>query len=167
MVIVWRKPMQVMNEERYQAGLKNMEFHLSNSDALCREANASLGILLTAGIGALGYTAHLVETSGPCEVWAATAAVAVHLFVTCVLLVYHCLSVDDVMPPTNEPQNLKCEGYTWEEVLPVELDNLQVRIDFNQARNERTGAWLNNLRFAAFAVPVTFVVVWAVVSALD
>ena len=144
-----------------------MEFHLDNSETLSRDANTSLWILLTAGLGALGYTAHLIETSAPTEVWAATGAVAVHLLIICGLMVRHCLSADDIMPPTNEPQNLKCDGYEWGEILPVEIDNLQVRIDFNQARNKRTGAWLNRLRYAAFAVPVTFVLVWVVLSARD
>ena len=144
-----------------------MEFHLGNSESLSRDANTSLSILLTAGLGALGYTAHLIETSAPTEVWAATGAVAVHLLIICGLMVRHCLSADDIMPPTNEPRNLKCEGYEWDEILPVEIDNLQVRIDFNQARNKRTGTWLNWLRYVAFATPITFVLVWAVVLALD
>lgn len=155
-----------MNEKRYQTGLKNMEFHLDNSETLSRDANTSLGILLSAGLGALGYTAHLIETTAPTEVWAATGAVAVHLLIICGLMVRHCLSADDIMPPTNEPRNLKCDGYEWDEILPVEIVNLQVRIDFNQARNKRTGSWLNRLRYAAFAVPITFVVVWGVVSAM-
>jgi len=136
-----------MNEERYQTGLKNMEFHLENSESLSRDANASLSILLSAGLGALGYTAHLLEASAPTQVWAATGAAAVHLLIICGMMVRHCLSADDIMPPTNEPRNLKCEGYEWEEILPVEIDNLQVRIDFNQARNRRTGICLNKLRY--------------------
>jgi hypothetical protein len=156
-----------MNEQRYQTGLKNMEFHLGNSETLSRDANTSLSILLAAGLGALGYTANLIDKSAPTEVWAATGAVAVHLLIICGMMVRHCLSADDIMPPTNEPRNLKCEGYEWEEILPVEIDNLQVRIDFNQARNKRTGTWLNRLRYAAFAVPTTFALVWGVVSVWD
>lgn len=155
-----------MDEERYQAGIRNIEFHLDNSETLSRDANTSLSILLTAGLGSLGYTAHLIETSAPTEAWAATGAVTIHLLIICGMMVRHCLSADDIMPPTNEPRNLKCEGYEWGEILPAEVDNLQVRIDFNQARNKRTGAWLNRLRYAAFAIPVTFALVWGAVSAL-
>ena len=144
-----------------------MEFHLGNSETLSRDANTSLSILLTAGLGALGYTAHLIERSAPAEVWSATGSVAIHLLIICGMMVRHCLSADDIMPPTNEPRNLNCEGYEWNEILPVEIDNLQVRIDFNQARNKRTGKYLNRLRYSAFAVPVTFALVWGVVSAMD
>ena len=156
-----------MKEQQYQAGLKNIEFHLNNSESLSKDANASLRILLAAGLGALGYTAHLIETSAPGEVWGATGAVAVHLLVICGLMVRHCLSADDIMPPTNEPRNLECKGYSWEEILPVETGNLQVRIDFNHARNKRTGAWLNYLRYAAFFAPVTFALVWVILRAQD
>jgi hypothetical protein len=154
-----------MNEKQYQAGLKNIEFHLSNSESLSRDANASLTILLAAGLGALGYTANLIEKSAPCEVWAATGAVAIHLLITCGLLVRHCLSADDIMPPTNEPRNLDCTGYAWDDILAVENCNLQVRIDFNHARNKRTGVWLNRLRYTAFAAPITFGLVWVLLSA--
>lgn len=148
--------------QAYEQGLKNAEFHIANADSLQKEANSSLTVILAAGLGALGYSARLIEQNAPLELIGAVGAVSVHLLMVAGLLVRRCLSAGDIMPPANEPSNLAHQNFTWEEVITVEIPNLDVRISFNQARNKIVGRWLNGLRYAAFSSPLTFLLVWAV-----
>ena len=156
-----------MKTEAYKEGKENAQFHLDNAEALCREANGSLTIVMAAGLGALGYTASLIEKAAPDNLVVATAMVSIHLFIVAGLLVRKCLSAEDIMPITNEPRNLVHEDFEWEDVVSVEIENLNSRIDFNQARNKAVGNWLNRLRYAAFATPATFVVAYLVGLAVD
>ena len=66
------------------------------------------------------------------------------------------------MPPGNEPKNLLVVDCELEAVRLAELDNLQARIDFNQARNSRVGKHLNTIRLLTLASPIVFVVSIAV-----
>lgn len=153
-------------EKVYEQGVSNAQFHLDNGEVLSRESNASLSIIMTAGLGALGYVAHLIESNASLALTLALVATSFHLFIIAGLMVRKCLSAEDVMPVHNEAQNLIHPECTWNEVLKVEVKNLQARTEFNRLRNRDVGKWLNGLRMAAFLSPVTFALVWGVALAL-
>ena len=155
-----------MIKEVYGEGKETARFHLENSTILTREANSTLLITMAAGLGALGYTARLIEEGASSQLVVAVGLVAIHLLLVAVFLVRKCLSAADIMPVTNEPRNLYQKDFEWEQVLEAELGNLDARIQFNQLRNKVVGTWLNGLRYAAFAAPLTFLVAWLVGSAL-
>lgn len=153
-------------KEAYQQGLETVRFHLDCADALAREANSALTLIMGAGIGALGYSAHLLEEGdvGTTLLAVAAGAVAVHMFILAAILTRQCLSARDVMPATNEPNNLIVDGYSWAEIREEDAKNLNVRIQFNRTRNLGVGKWLNKIRYCAFAAPVTFSVAWWVAA---
>ena len=113
-----------------------MEFHLENSDCLNRESHVTLTFIILA-----------VSSSF------AGAVLGIRL-------TRYCLWAENVMAPSNEPKNLQLSlgTYALEEIREVELENLQARIEFNQARNARTGEHLNRSRLKICATPAVFLI---------
>ncbi len=148
----------------YEHGLKNAEFHLACGDSLTAASNFSLSLFSGAALGALGYTAHLVESHAETPLIVATLAVALHLLVVSTLLVLKCLWADDAHPAHAEPKALLPQPggpvFTWEEQIRYEIEHLTYRIQANRYRNEQVAKWLNRLRIAGVLAPVTFILVF-------
>lgn len=138
-----------------RAGAENMKFHLANADALLKESNSTLLLVVAAGTALLSFA---TGTSG----WEPKAIAAfsggVWLYIVGALIVAMCLRVRAIEAPTNEPINLLHPEHELDDIRRVELQNLQARITANARRNDTVGAWLNRARFAAVTVPLVLAV---------
>ena len=136
----------------------NAAFHIANSDALAREGNTLLNLLLA---GAGGSVAYLVNLAGKSSLfWQQTGigAAAVYLFIVAALLLWKCLWVRPIWPPSNEPGNFPLDGYDLDAIRRVEMRNRQTCITANVGRNDAVGMWLNRCRALAAATPIVFAV---------
>jgi len=141
---------------------KNAEFHLKDMECLNREAHATLSFLFVVVSASFAGAVRLWQTSQfPERGWGlALFSLCLYLSLLAACITRCCLMVEDVMPPSNEPENLKLqEGFVSEQIREAELGNLQKRIDFNAARNERVGDRLNRVRLLICASPVVFLLV--------
>lgn len=149
----------------YAEGKANAAFHDACGDNLTAAANHTLTWLSTAGFGAVAYAAHLFEVGarGPAP-WAVLAG-AVHLLVVSAGIIWKCLSSRPAYPPSNEAKNLVHPGFSWVQIVETEIGLLADRVSRIRARNELTGRWLNRLRYAALAAPLTFALAWGLAAA--
>ena len=134
-----------------------MDFHMANMDGLQREANTTLNFLYVFISAVFSAILKLYFESGYEIFKIALAVLCLYLTATAVYLVISCMMARDVAAPTNEPKNLRDrEGYTSEQIQNFELENLQLRIDSNRKRNEKTAFHLNAIRFLLCFSPLFF-----------
>jgi hypothetical protein len=134
-----------------KAALENLRSHLLSTDAMTREANSTLTILLAALSGAFAYALKGDEHAGLAYV------LTTYLSLLSLLLVWFCMRITRAPAPTNEPRNLMQEGYELEALRRAELKNIQERIDEAAQRNFVTARWLNRVRMAAVCAPLAAV----------
>jgi hypothetical protein len=141
-----------------------MDFHLQDMELLNKEAHTTFTVIIAAIAGLFGYGLNIydkvAEGSGAHAplLWAIATSL-LHLIIIGCVAVMETLMARAVMPKGNEPTNLMGEHldkYTVEQIREVECLNLQARIDANQARNQKMGKCLNNLRLALVATPLIF-----------
>jgi hypothetical protein len=142
---------------------ENAAFHLANAEALLREGNTFLNLLLAGAGGSLALMVTLAEKSAPTWQTGGVGATSGYLFLLSALLLLKCLWVRPIYPPANEPKNLMQDGFEIEQIRKVEMRNRQACIDANRDRNDEVGLWLNRCRAMAAATPLIFLVVAAVV----
>jgi hypothetical protein len=143
---------------------ENITFHLANLDALKKEAESTLNFLFLILSGAAAYTVQLIKDDNPFGALVLGTATA-YLSLVAVYITQRCLTSGDVMPPTNEPDNLKLnEGQDLDALRKEELKNLHERIQFNRARNTLLGKRLNKSRLLICATPLVFLIAGLVVS---
>lgn len=140
------------------AAKENAAFHISNADALARESNMLLNILLGGAAGSLAYVVTLAEKGAALWLKAGVAAISAYLFIVAGILLLKCLRVRPIFPATNEPKNLLPEGFDLDSVRRAELKNRQACIDANRDRNDSVGMWINRCRALATATPIIFTV---------
>ena len=137
---------------------KNADFHLENAEALLREGNTFLNLLLAGAGGLLALMISLAEKTAPLWQTAGTGAASAYLFFLSGLLVFKCLWARPIYPPANEPKNLMQEGFEIEQIRRAELKTRQACIDANRDRNDLVGLWLNKCRAMAAFTPIVFAV---------
>lgn len=144
----------------------NAAFHITNADNLTKESNTLLNLVLAGGGGALALAAGLLQKITPVPRWqiAAVSAAAGYLFLLAGLIIWRCLWVQDIWPPSNEPKNFPLTGYSVDELPGFDLENQQGRIGKNRTRNEVVGTWLNKCR--ALAAPTPIVTALAAIAAV-
>jgi hypothetical protein len=135
---------------------ENAAFHLSNADALLKESNTLLNLLLAGAGGALGLMIALAQKIAPTWQLAGVCSVSLYLFAIAGLLLFKCLWVKPIYPPSNEPVNLMQDGFDVLEIRKAELNNKQGCITLNRERNDHVGYWLNRCRAMAACVPLVF-----------
>lgn len=146
------------------AAKDNAAFHIANADALARESNALMNMLLAGAGGALAYLVTLTDKGAALWLRAGMAVTVAYLVIVAATLLYKCLRIRPIWPPANEPKNLIQDGFEVELVRLAELKNRQTCIDANRDRNDSVGMWLNRCRAMATATPVVFVVAALVVA---
>lgn len=137
-----------------RAGIENLKERSQNADAIHKEANTLLALILSGAGAALYFSAN--ESS------LAALIVSFWLFCVALILATKCLLFRDYPPVWNEPKNLTPEGYTLDEVRGFEIQNLQQRIEQATASNYTTSSWLNKCILAACATPLIGIIAWAV-----
>jgi len=133
-----------------KAATENLKGHSQTVDTLAKEALTTLTILLAALSGAFGYAL----TASDYRIGA--VVLTIYIFVICVTLVTRCMMIEEFPAITNEPRNLKQDGFPLDILRSVELQNMQCRIDMAAQRNAITAQWLNRLRIAAICSPLIF-----------
>lgn len=146
------------------AAKENAAFHIANADALTRESNTLLNVLLGGAGGSLAYMANLAEKDAALWQIAGFGATSAFLFAVAALTLWKCLRVRPIMPPTNEPAHLSTEGFDFDVIRRVELRNQQTCIDMNRKRNDDVGFWLNVCRGLAVCTPIIFAMTALVVG---
>lgn len=132
----------------------NAAFHVANSEALAKEGNTLLSLLLA---GAGGLSAYFVALAGkdvPTWQLAGVGGAAAYLFILAGLTLWSCLWVRPIWPPANEPANFPLEGFDVDAVRIGEIPNRQACITANRERNDSIGMWLNRCRALAAATPI-------------
>ncbi|MEO8838834.1 MAG: hypothetical protein ABI351_08980 [Herbaspirillum sp.] len=137
-----------------QEAKANAAFHISITDALMRESNTLLNLLLAGAGGSVAYAVNLTGKAA-WQQWG-MATTAVYLFIVAAMVLFYCLQTESAWPPANEPKNFPLSGYTLNEVREGELASRQRCIDRNRLRNEQVGVWLNRCRALAVAAPIAF-----------
>lgn len=138
------------------AAKENAAFHIANADALSRESNTLLNMLLAGAAGALAYLVTLTDKGSAIWLKAGMGATATYLFIVAAALLYKCLRIRPIWPPANEPKNLTPDGFDAESIRRSDLKNRQACIDANRDRNDSVGMWLNRCRAMATATPIVF-----------
>lgn len=147
-------------------GERLMVFVIESLDRARAEATTTLSILL-AGAGACFFLA--VEKWGlDAPLTAALLGVVVYLFGLAGALVWRCLILMDIYPPTNDPKNLwprscdpECDLVKLRENSLVALSE---RIRMNTEINQVVGSQLNLVRKLMVLTPAVFILVFAVVA---
>lgn len=140
----------------------NAAFHIASADALCKESNTLLNILLGGAGGSLAYMANLSAKAAANWQIFGFGSTSVFLFIVAGLTVWKCLRVRPIMPPANEPIHLMRDGFDADAIRYSELKNKQACIDLNRARNDDVGFWLNLCRGLAACTPIIFALAaWA------
>jgi hypothetical protein len=154
-------------EYMQQEAAKNMEFHLQNMDNLQKESNTTLTFLYVV-ISASFSAALKLFLDGKFIILAiALSFLCLYLVFLAVCLLLGCMMVRPVKAPANEPKNLKIPtGYSSEEIQNFELENLQVRIEYNLDRNLATARRLNFVRVAICLSPLFFLGVLTLIALL-
>lgn len=141
----------------------NLLFRLNNLENLIKDANSVL-LLLLAGIGASMAYGYKFYISTSYEEWLliSVLAVGIYLLVLANILISKCLKIDEIQPPSNEPDNLYQKEFDILLLREIELKNIQERIDKATARNTITAIWLNRVKVAAASTPAVFIISWVV-----
>jgi hypothetical protein len=137
---------------------ENASFHIANADALTRESNVLMNMLLAASAGSLAYFVTLTEKGAVLWLKVGVGATTAYLFAIAATLLYKCLRIRPIWPPANEPKNLILEGCDADSVRRAELKNRQACIDLNRDRNDTVGMWLNRCRAMSTGTPIVFAV---------
>jgi len=135
------------------AGIENLRTRIEVSDALRREANTTLALLL-AGAG----TALTVATGAGYQ--RPALAVSLYLFGLGALVVLKCLRFGMYPALWNEPDHLNKPEHSLDDVRRWELQNLQNRITDAISINSARAHWLNGIRLAAAVTPLVGLVAW-------
>ncbi len=146
------------------AAKTNAEFHLACADALAKESNFLLTIVLAGAGASFGYAINLAEKSAPQWLLCGLGTVSIYLFAVAALTTWKCLWAREIFPPSNEPKNLNHDDLDANAIRRAELKNRQKCIDLNRDRNDKVGFWLNQSRLLTAATPVVFAVVALVVA---
>ncbi len=152
----------VVNEQFLElaekAGFENLKAHLAHAETLSKDASTTLTVLLAGTGGALAYTVKWFEAAAMRPILWGAVATTVWLACLSALLVLQCVRTVRTEMLYNEPMNL----YKPELGLPIlearywELANVQARITSTKARNRPIALWLDRIRIAAAASPLTF-----------
>jgi len=137
---------------------ENIKFRLSCFDALIKECNITLTILL-AGVGATATYVFKLLSSTSFEKWLVfgIAALCLYFLLLCGIVLFKCLSIGEVQVPTNEPDNLYQPKFTLLQIRELELKNTQTRINKAVSRNSMIADWLNIVRTMILASPLIFI----------
>jgi len=135
---------------------KNMAFHMENMECLQKECTVTLTFLFVV-ISASFSAAVKLFTDAHFILAISISVLCIYLSALAVYLVFSCLKARAVKAPANEPKKLAIKyPYTSEEIQTFELENLQLRIEFNMERNEKTAKHLNAVRVLICASPLVF-----------
>jgi hypothetical protein len=135
---------------------QNATFHIANADALAKESNLLLNIVISGAGGSLVYFINLAEKQTSNWIQIGTACISSYLFITAAIILWKCLLIRPIYPPANEPKNLLHETKTIDEIRLDELTNRQSCIDENRIRNDEVGYWINKCRGMLVATPLIF-----------
>ncbi len=138
---------------------ENLKFRISCLDTILKDCNTTLTILL-AGVGVTAAYAFKLLDSKSSETWLLFGVLGVCLYflVLSGVLLYNCLSIEEIQVPTNEPKNLYQIQFTVLEMREGELKNIQSRIDKAATRNSKVADWLNIVRLLIILSPFIFVI---------
>jgi len=140
--------------------LENLRCHIQSADALTKEGNSTLTILL-GGAGA-SITGVLSPTWAQLH-WITKpllAILAVALFACAAYIVRKVLWARDIEVPTGTPNNLM-EGWAYglDDARRGELENIEEKVRKTIVRNAESGDALNGARLIAIASVVVAIVV--------
>ena len=135
---------------------KNASFHISNADALARESNLLLNIIISGAAGSLAYFINLAQKESSVWLQVGTCFISIYLFLVAALILWKCLLIRPIYPPANEPKNLLHETADIDTIRLAELSNRQACIDENRVRNDEVGFWINRCRGMLVATPIIF-----------
>jgi hypothetical protein len=134
----------------------NVAFHLACADALEKQANIFLTVLLAGAGASFGYLINLTEKAAPKWLLWGLGAASLYLFAMAALTTWKCLRARAIYPPANEPQNLIHDDFDTDTIRRIELKNRQKCIDLNRIRNDQIGFWLNQCRLLTAFTPLVF-----------
>jgi hypothetical protein len=123
-----------------------------------------LNLLLAGAGGSVAYFVNLVGKGAPLWQQAGIGAASAYLFVVAAIVLWRCLRIGPLWPPSNEPANFPMQGFSIDSIRAVELRNKQACIAANMQRNDFVGAWLNRCRKLAVATPIVFAAAAALVA---
>jgi hypothetical protein len=138
---------------------ENMKFRIQDADNLSKQSGATMTILLTVLGAGTAYGIKLFDAQGDKSLFIAAIVFSVYVLLVCAFLVFKCLKIQAIPPPTNEPENLYKKSMSLDSVREEELRNLQSRINQLVVRNDATARWLNCIRLLTVASPIVFVLV--------
>lgn len=138
--------------------------HIEDVGHLTNEAHVTFGIIAAAMSGLFGYLLSVVDAAKPIgdQRWVlitGLAAAIVWLFVWGAILVKRAMMAGDVHHLGNEPKNLlndEMKKFEVGAVREAECTQMQERIEFNRARNQRTGRVINRVRIMLLVTPFIF-----------
>ena len=149
-----------------KAAVEHLKQRVECADVLAKEAATTLTVLLAGAGGSLAYGIKIADGDFSASVLIATF-VCVWLAICAILLVHKCLKIEAIALVYNEPKNhllRLTSDASFENWRKEELLGMQVRIDANTLRNDRTAKSLNHVRTMAAATPAIALVVSAVIK---
>ena len=139
-----------------RAAIEKLTRRVQNADAIHKEANTLLALLLSGGGAALYFAAK--ETA----LTSVALSVSFWLFAVAIAVTWNCLMFSDYPAVWNEPKNLNNTQYELDLLREYELENIQERIEQATRLNHAKSEWLNRCILAACLTPVVAFTVWAV-----
>lgn len=150
-----------------KSGLENLRFRLQNTETLAKEASSTLTLTLAAMGGTLAYGVKGLEGGVITPLIGGTLAITVWLAICAMLMVFKCIQTRDLVPPTNEPNNIFQPDHSLDELRRVELKNIQLRIEQTTTRNQVVARWLDKCRLMLALTPVVFLAGFACKAVVD
>ena len=147
-----------------QRGMENLREHVTAMGELKEDANRTLAIFMAVAGASLAYVANNLASPESIALVAGVFSVGLHFVLIGALLLHYCLKISDAPVVANQASNLFNPAYSVQQLKAAEIANLEVRRKFAVCRNEVTGRWLNRLRYAALASPITFTIVYCFVT---
>ncbi len=149
-----------------KSAVENLKQRVEGADVLAKESATTLTVLLAGAGGSLAYAIKAADGDFSASVLIA-AFVCAWLANCAIWLVLTCLKISAIELVYNEPKNhllRLTSDVNFENWRRKELEGMQVRIEANTARNDKTAKSLNQVRTMAAATPAFGLVVLAVIK---
>ena len=139
----------------FDQGEKNFNFDFDCANTLERNSNTTLSFIISFGGASLfGLVNYLAQDRY--DIVTGLAVLILYFLGIAFLLVQKCLLARPISPPGNNPINLYQPDFNLTQIMDVEINQLEKRMQRNIERNKEAGKWLNRVRYMIFLSPFIF-----------
>ena len=141
-----------------QKSSENLAFRSAMNEALNKDANNFLTILITAMGATSAFAVNHYSSQRTDELFVGAVATSFWLFLLAAILVIKCIMTRLHLPPGNEPASLYQKNHSLEAIREAELKNTQFVINKITEECEAYSTWLDRVRLLTLFSPFVFLI---------